>query len=105
MSRKPFTALSRSLRIPLTLGAALAAMAVGGSAWAEEAPPAAASDPAEASSVATPGPTDELGFVHVIGATSASEELQWVDATEAAQPDKADLPEISGSDWLPAPQD
>jgi hypothetical protein len=105
MSRIPFTALSRSLRIPLTIGATLAAMAVGGSAWAEEATPAATPTPAEASSVATPGPTDELGFIQVIGATTASEELQWVNAAEAAQPDKADLPEISASEWLPASQD
>jgi hypothetical protein len=106
MSHIPFVSLSRSLRIPLTLGAALAAVAVGGSAWAEEATPAAAPDPAEeATPAVTPGPTDELGFVYVIGATTAGEQLQWVDPAEAAKPDKAKLPEISADDWLPAPQD
>src|SRR5262245_44580236 len=91
MSRVPFITLSRSLRVPLALGAALAAVAVmGGSAYAE-APPAA-----------TPGPTDELGYVNILGATTAGEKLQWVDASEAARPDKADLPAISGADWLPA---
>lgn len=94
MTRVPFKTLSRSLRIPLMLGAALAAVAaVGGSAWAE-APPAA-----------TESPNDELGYIYVLGATNAGEQLQWVDASEAARPDKADLPEISGADWLPAPQD
>ena len=105
MSRIPFISLSRSLRIPLTLGAALVAVAVGGSALAEEATPAATPETTEAAPAATPGPTDELGFIHVIGATTAGEQLQWVDAAEAARPDKADLPEISAADWLPAPQD
>jgi hypothetical protein len=74
-------------------GAALAAAAAaGGSAWAE-APAAAAQ-----------GPNDELGYITVFGATTAGEELQWVDSSEMSQPDKADLPEISAADWLPVKQ-
>jgi len=81
------------LRIPLTFGAALAVVAaVGGSAWAE-APASAAS-----------GPNDELGYIQVWGATTTGEQLQWVDAAEAAMPDKAVLPEINGADWLPEAQ-
>lgn len=94
MTRVPLITLSRSLRTPLMLGTVLAAVAaVGGSAWAE-APPEAAQ-----------GPTDELGYIYVLGATTTGEQLQWVDAAEAARPDKAVLPEISGADWLPATQD
>jgi hypothetical protein len=40
----------------------------------------------------------------IVGGTEAGDRLQWVDETEAALPEKSDLPEIAAQDWLPTPK-
>jgi hypothetical protein len=46
--------------------------------------------------------TAGLGDV-MVGGTEAGEKLQWVDDTEAARPDKPELPDIEAASWLPTP--
>ena len=38
----------------------------------------------------------------IVGSTEAGKKLQWVDAAEAARPDKPELPQIDADAWLPA---
>jgi hypothetical protein len=40
----------------------------------------------------------------LLGGTRAGAKLQWVDESEAARPDKQELPDIEASTWLPTPK-
>jgi hypothetical protein len=39
-----------------------------------------------------------------MGSTQAGDKLQWIDESEAQLPEKAALPDIEPSTWLPAPK-
>jgi hypothetical protein len=79
--------------LPIAVGLGLAALAAGPITNADD-------------TLASPtGIYCEGDWVEVIvGGTEAGEKLQWVDESELQRPDKADLPDISASSWLPAPK-
>lgn len=83
----------RPLRAAIALGAGLAAAAALSGSASAEAPPA---------EVMPDSPYCDLEEV-LMGGTGVGEQLQWVDETEVALPEKADLPEIPASTWLPTP--
>jgi hypothetical protein len=81
----------RPVRAAMALGASLvAAAALAGSASADA--------PAEDAD------NEELFEVMITGGTVSGEKVQWVDETEAAIPDKPDLPDIATATWLPTPK-
>ena len=46
---------------------------------------------------------DPRGLTEIIvGGTTAGKALQWIDESEARQPNAPDLPEIAEGDWLPS---
>jgi hypothetical protein len=47
---------------------------------------------------------DLIEIIVMEGGVKAGEQLQWIDESEANVPDKAVLPEIAASDWLPTPK-
>jgi len=82
----------RATRLSTAVGLGLAA-AAGLSATAN-------ADTAPAVVVMPDSPQCDLETI-ITGGTEAGDRLQWVDESEAALPDKADLPEIAAQDWLP----
>jgi hypothetical protein len=85
--------VKRAARIPVALGLGLAAIVAGSSSAADVA--------SNVDSLYCDLP--EYGDV-LVGSTEAGEKLPWVDAAEANLPDKADLPDIETSTWLPTPK-
>jgi hypothetical protein len=85
--------VKRAARIPVALGLGLAAIVAGSSSAADVA--------SNVDSLYCDLP--EYGDV-LVGSTEAGEKLQWVDEAEANLPDKADLPDIETSTWLPTPK-
>ena len=81
--------LSTAIGVGITAAAGLTASAV-----ADTAPPVV---------VMPDSPQCDLEWV-IVGGTEAGEKLQWVDESEAALPDKPELPEIAANDWLPTPK-
>jgi hypothetical protein len=79
------------------MGLGLAALVAGSTSVADVAPPVVVSPDSPYCDL------PEYGEV-LVGGTEAGEKLQWVDEEEAKRPDKADLPDIEASTWLPAPQ-
>jgi len=83
--------VKRTARIPVALGLGLAL--------------AAGANAADVVETGPDGPYCNLEYVDVlVGGTEAGERLQWVDETEAALSEKADLPEIDAAAWLPTPK-
>jgi hypothetical protein len=41
----------------------------------------------------------------VVGGTTASRDVQWIDESEAKVPDAPEIGEIEAADWLPTPQE
>lgn len=94
----------RTARIPVALGLGLAVVAgvtnaadVATSATADGPPPVVRSPDSPYCDMSG------LGDI-IVGGTQAGKELQWVDESEAKLPDKADLPDIDASTWLPTPK-
>ena len=91
--------VKRAARLPVALGLGLAAMAGATSA-------ADVADSAPTVVVSADSPYCDLAAYgeRTAGGTEAGEKLQWVDDTEAALPDKAELPDIEAATWLPTPK-
>jgi len=83
----------RTSRMPLALGVGLAAVALAGAVGAADQAPVTMPD----------SPYCDPDRIVIVGGTEAGEKLQWVDESEAAQPDKPELPAIDAADWLPTP--
>lgn len=83
----------RASRLTLALGVGIAAAALAGTAYAGDETPVTMPD--------SPYCNDMV----IVGGTETGEKLQWVDESEAALPDKADLPEIEPASWLPTPDE
>jgi len=94
----------RTARIPVALGLGLAVVAgVTNAADVATSGPADGSPPVVRS--ADSPYCDMAGWGEIImGGTQAGKDLQWVDDSEAKLPDKADLPDIDASTWLPTPK-
>jgi hypothetical protein len=90
----------KRVRIPVALGLA-AAVAVAGSTNAADV---GASPPTVVVTADSPYcDLPEYGEM-TAGGTEAGEKLQWVDDTEAALPDKPELPDVDAATWLPTPK-
>lgn len=83
----------RTSRMPLAIGMGLAAVALAGAVGAADQAPVTMPD----------SPYCDLDQAVIVGGTEAGEKLQWVDESEAARPDKPELPAIDVDDWLPTP--
>jgi hypothetical protein len=83
----------RAGRMPLAIGMGLAAVALAGAVGATDQGPVTTPD----------SPYCDPDRMVIVGGTEAGEKLQWVDESEAAQPDKPELPAIDAADWLPTP--
>jgi hypothetical protein len=81
--------VKRTARLPVALGLGFAL--------------AAGANAADVIETGPDGPYCNLDVV-ITGGTEAGEKLQWVDEAEARLPEKADLPEIDASAWLPSPK-
>jgi hypothetical protein len=90
-------AVKRAARIPVALGLGLAAIVAGSTSAADVASDVVVSPDSPYCDL------PEYGDV-LVGSTEAGEKLQWVDEAEAKLPDKADLPDIEVSTWLPTPK-
>ena len=84
----------RVKRMPLAIGMGLAAVALAGAVGATDQGPVTTPD----------SPYCDPNQAVIVGGTEAGEKLQWVDESEAAQPDKPELPAIDAADWLPTPK-
>jgi hypothetical protein len=109
--------VKRARTIPAALGIGVFALAASSGAFAgnESSAPAMQNEskfdwgkptgaecpPAKANSVAL---SDEEFIEIEAGGVSAGDKLQWVDESELNKPDKADLPIIAASEWLPTPK-
>ena len=89
--------VKRAARIPVALGLGLAAIVAGSTSVADVAPNVVVSPDSPYCDL------PEYGEA-LVGGTEAGEKLQWVDEAEAKLPDKADLPDIEASSWLPTPK-
>ena len=87
----------RAARIQVALGFGLAAIVAGSTSAADVAPNVVVSSDSPYCDL------PEYGNV-LVGSTEAGEKLQWVDEAEAKLPDKADLPDVEASTWLPTPK-
>jgi hypothetical protein len=83
--------VKRAARMPVAVGMGIAAIALAGSV--------SAADPGPLTLPDSPYCDD----VVMTGGTEAGEKLQWVDESEAALPEKPELPDIDAATWLPTP--
>jgi hypothetical protein len=87
--------VSFTVRRPVRASIALGASLVAAAAMAGSANTGAPADSVD---------EEELVEVSITGGTVSGGQVQWVDETEAALPEKPDLPEITTVDWLPTPK-
>lgn len=85
----------RALPLAMSLGMAAAGMLAAGAVVAQDAVEETVSGPY----------CDPYETITVLGGTVRGAELQWVDDSELAVPEKPELPEIDAAEWLPPPKD